>query len=111
MEWRFARSFSVTVTADDQAIRARFVGDFDALTAMAFRKQLTIPARRGDHVILDLTGLEHLDMTGVREIRRLEGDINSRGAKAHIRGATPEAMQLLDYVAPAAALTRRSFGD
>jgi len=77
-EWRFDYSFRVRISEQEQSAIVAFCGDFDALTVAAFRRAVTIPIACAD-VVLDLSELNYADMTGVREVQRLETPTPRRG--------------------------------
>jgi anti-anti-sigma factor len=102
--WRSEYSFRLDVVgADDvdSSLTVAFHGDLDAITARKLERAAPLVVGDAENVVLDLTHLELVDMTGVREIQRMERHIRDSGAEASILGARPEVQQMLD-------LSRRS---
>jgi anti-anti-sigma factor len=95
LDWNFQNTFLVTITDSDDTIRVGFAGDFDALAVAVFRQKVTILGRPGSDVVLDLTDLEHIDMTGAREIRRIQLAVEGSGARSRIEGASEDARRML----------------
>jgi anti-anti-sigma regulatory factor len=98
-EWRFDVTFRVTVlTTEDTTVAALF-GDLDAITVVALRRNVNLAAPPGGELILDLSELWSVDMTGVREIRRIEQESRLSGARPCVRGASAEVRGMLDVLA------------
>jgi anti-anti-sigma factor len=102
--WRSEYSFRIDVTTDkDDSLSVGFLGDLDAVTARLLQRAEPIQIDNSGDVILDLTRLELVDMTGVREIRRIEQHIRDTGTRVSILGATPDVQEMLDLVKPSPA--------
>jgi anti-anti-sigma regulatory factor len=94
-EWRFDRSFRLTITGDADAARLVFSGDLDAVTAKNLETRAQLPALPGCDVVLDLSELEAIDTAGARAIRRIE----SRYVNCELRGASTSVRELLELIA------------
>jgi len=93
-EWRFDRTFRLTITRDADGTRMAFSGDLDAVTAKNLETRAQLPAESNSDVVLDLSELEAIDAAGARQIRRIE----SLYFKCELRGARPSVLELLDLI-------------
>ncbi len=98
-EWRFEYSFRIAITEGEHTAIVHFCGDFDAHTVAAFRRAVTIPTHR-EEVILDLTDLQFMDMTGARELRSIERRLQGLSIRTHIHGAHNDLQKVLDICPP-----------
>ena len=98
IEWRFDLSFKLTIAQDAETMLVRFSGDLDALTAKRLQRDDPIPTATVEHIVLDLSQLTNIDVTGVREVRRIEANITAAGGAPEIRGAVAHVESMLELL-------------
>ena len=97
--WQFDYSFSLEMRIEGRAAWISFSGELDALTAKNLQLRAPIPLDQLDQLVLDLTALEYVDVTGVREIRRMKAVLDESGGRVEIKGANADVQHLLDMFA------------
>jgi len=97
--WQFDYSFSLEMHIEGRTARIAFSGELDALTAKNLQLRAPIPLDHLDRLVLDLTALEYVDVTGVREIRRMKAVVDDCGGRVEINGANADVQHLLDMFA------------
>ena len=103
--WTCDPSFTVDIAQHGDEMHVRFCGDLDAVTAMLLRRSNVIAIDEPTTVVLDLSRIEWIDMSGVREIRRIAADLSDVGGHVHLRGATPWVQEMLDLISKTSAET------
>jgi anti-anti-sigma factor len=96
--WRAEYFFRIDVDTDDSGgpMSVSFHGDLDALSARLLQRAAPIDIGEATSVVLDLKNLAFVDISGVREIRRIAQHIRAAGREVVILGATPDVQQMLD---------------
>jgi anti-anti-sigma factor len=97
VDWRFQRGFHISVVREPGLISAQFGGDLDALTAKVLRRDQPVPIEPGA-LVLDLTALEHVDVSGVREVRRISAAVSACGGAPRLRGLSATVQGMFDLV-------------
>jgi hypothetical protein len=91
-EWRFDRNFVLSITHDADLALVRVAGDLDALTARNLEQRAELPRVAAATVVIDLSEVELIDVSGIRQIRRIEAWYGG----AELRGACAAVTELLE---------------
>ena len=71
-------------------------GELDAVTAPRLRSQVTVA--RSSNILIDLSMLRFIDLSGARALLRLQDRITRAGRHVEIRGASGFVKQLIEMV-------------
>jgi anti-sigma B factor antagonist len=89
-------SFSMTlVQHEESAIHVSVAGDLDIAAAPEFESTLVATIDDGArHIVVDLTGAEVVDSTGLTSLLRLHRRLKERGGTFHVVCVNPRIVKL-----------------
>ncbi len=93
-EWRFDRTFKLSIDRSEAVARVVLAGELDAVTAKNLERRARLPELSEADVVIDLSQLEEIDTAGARQIRRLQ----SLYADCEVWGAPPAVLELLELM-------------
>jgi anti-sigma B factor antagonist len=96
--------FGVTEQGTGGERTVRPAGELDIATAPQLEHALLDGRRRGDVVVLDLSGLAFIDSTGLRVVVRAVNAAQSEGWTLRLRRARPQVHRIFDIAGIADAL-------
>lgn len=94
----FPPPFEVTTSRINGSTYVAVRGELDIATASQLHEVLVAEAAKGGMLVLDITGLEFIDSSGIRVLVVAWQEAQSDGQRLRLTQTTPPVMRALDLV-------------
>lgn len=88
---------SVEISVNGEVTTAYLSGEIDHHSAAAIREKIDVAAERNmpSLLVLDFTGVNFMDSSGIGLVMGRYRNISRRGAKLHITGTSPQIYKVM----------------